>query len=83
MTKGSNKTTIKIKPVKARSITSLNITLLSSFVFSIAHEPIAMALAFGGGCLYGWLRVKTGSIYPSMIAHAIWNGFITLVVIFA
>ncbi|OIR23589.1 MAG: hypothetical protein BEU00_01890 [Marine Group III euryarchaeote CG-Epi3] len=57
--------------------------VVSSFVFSIAHEPIAMALAFGGGCLYGWIRVKTGSIYPSMIAHAIWNGFITLVVIFA
>ena len=57
--------------------------VISSFVFSIAHEPIAMALAFGGGCLYGWIRVKTGSIYPSMIAHAIWNGFITLVVIFA
>ena len=57
--------------------------VISSFVFSIAHEPIAMALAFGGGCLYGWIRVKSGSIYPSMIAHAIWNGFITLVVIFA
>ena len=57
--------------------------IISSFIFSIVHEPIAMALAFGGGCLYGWIRVKTGSIYPSMIAHAIWNGFITLVVIFA
>ena len=57
--------------------------VISSFIFSIAHEPIAMALAFGGGCLYGWIRVKTGSIYPSMIAHAIWNGFITLLVIFA
>ena len=62
------------------SVTSI---VISSFIFSIAHEPIAMALAFGGGCLYGWIRVKTGSIYPSMIAHAIWNGFITLVVIFA
>ena len=57
--------------------------VISSFIFSIAHEPIAMALAFGGGCLYGWLRIKTGSIYPSMIAHALWNSFITLVVIFA
>ena len=62
------------------SVTSI---VISSFIFSIAHEPIAMALAFGGGCLYGWIRVKTGSIYPSMIAHAIWNGFITLIVIFA
>ena len=49
---------------------------------AIAHEPIAMFLAFGGGLLYAWLRVKTGSIFPSMIAHAIWNGFITLVVLF-
>ena len=57
--------------------------VFSSFIFSIAHEPIAMALAFGGGCLYGWIRIKTGSIYPSMIAHALWNSFITLVVIFA
>jgi len=57
--------------------------VISSFIFSIAHEPIAMALAFGGGCLYGWLQIKTGSIYPSMIAHALWNSFITLVVIFA
>ena len=57
--------------------------VISSLIFSIAHEPIAMGLAFGGGCLYGWIRIKTGSIYPSMIAHALWNSFITLVVIFA
>ena len=56
--------------------------VISSIIFAIAHEPIAMFLAFGGGLLYAWLRVKTGSIFPSMIAHAIWNGFITLVVLF-
>ena len=55
--------------------------VISSLIFAIAHEPIAMVLAFGGGLLYGWLRVRTGSILPSMIAHAIWNGFITVVVI--
>ncbi len=55
--------------------------VISSLIFAIAHEPIAMVLAFGGGLLYGWLRVRTGSILPGMIAHAIWNGFITAVVI--
>ena len=55
--------------------------VISSLIFAIAHEPIAMVLAFGGGLLYGWLRVRTGSILPGMIAHAIWNGFITIVVI--
>ena len=55
--------------------------VISSLIFAIAHEPIAMVLALGGGLLYGWLRVRTGSILPGMIAHAIWNGFITAVVI--
>ena len=55
--------------------------VISSLIFAIAHEPIAMILAFGGGLLYGWVRVRTGSILPGMIAHAIWNGFITAVVI--
>ena len=55
--------------------------VISSLIFAIAHEPIAMLLAFGGGLLYGWVRVRTGSILPGMIAHAIWNGFITAVVI--
>ncbi len=48
--------------------------VISSLIFAIA-------LAFGGGLLYGWVRVRTGSILPGMIAHAIWNGFITVVVI--
>ena len=55
--------------------------VISSLIFAIAHEPIAMALAFGGGLLYGWVRIRTGSILPGMIAHAIWNGFITIIVI--
>ncbi len=53
----------------------------SAIIFAVVHEPIARVLAFGGGLLYGWLRVRTGSIFPSIIAHAIWNGFITIVVI--
>ena len=56
--------------------------VISSAIFAIVHEPIAMGLAFGGGLLYGWARIRTGSILPGMIAHAIWNGFITIIVIF-
>ena len=31
------------------------------------------------GLLYGWLRIKTGSLWPSIICHSIWNGTIFLV----
>ena len=56
--------------------------ILSAFIFAMVHEPIAIGMAFGGGLLYGWLRVRTGSIVPSMIAHMIWNSFISLIVLF-
>jgi len=33
-----------------------------------------------GGFLYAWLRIKTGSLWPSIICHSIWNGTIFLIV---
>ena len=55
---------------------------LSALLFAIVHEPVAIGMAFGGGLIYGWLRIRTGSIIPSMIAHMIWNSFISIVVLF-
>ena len=54
----------------------------SALLFAIVHEPVAIGMAFGGGLIYGWLRVRTGSIIPSMIAHMIWNSFISIIVLF-
>ena len=31
-----------------------------------------------GGFLYAWLRIKTGSLWPSIICHSLWNGTIFL-----
>ena len=56
--------------------------VISAMIFAIVHEPVAIGMAFGGGVIYGWLRVRTGSIVPSMIAHMIWNSFISFVVLF-
>ena len=56
--------------------------VISALIFAIVHEPIAYGMAFGGGLLYGWLRVKTGSIIPSMITHIIWNSFVSMIVLF-
>jgi len=33
-----------------------------------------------GGFLYAWLRIKTGSLWPSIICHSLWNGTIFLFV---
>jgi len=56
--------------------------VISALIFAMVHEPIAYGMAFGGGLLYGWLRVKTGSIIPSMVTHIIWNSFVSILVLF-
>ena len=56
--------------------------VISALIFAIVHEPVAYGMAFGGGLLYGWLRVKTGSIVPSTITHILWNSFVSIIVLF-
>jgi membrane protease YdiL (CAAX protease family) len=56
--------------------------VISALIFAIVHEPVAYGMAFGGGLLYGWLRVKTGSIIPSTITHILWNSFVSIIVLF-
>ena len=46
----------------------------SSAVFAAAHiSPGAMAPIFVTGLLLSWLYLRTGSIWPSFIAHALQN----------
>ena len=40
-------------------------------LYQTGHAVIA-------GFLYAWLRLKTGSLWPCIICHAIWNGTIFL-----
>ena len=63
--------------------------LLSGLLFGIAHwDPIFAPLdlyqtgaATIGGFLYGWLRIKTGSLWPGIICHSLWNGGIFLLMV--
>ena len=55
--------------------------ILTAALFGLMHEPTAMIGAFGGGVLYGWLRMKTGSVLPCMLGHALWNGLVTAVIL--
>jgi len=42
--------------------------------------PIAFALPFISGLMLGWLRLKSGSIFPGWIAHGFGNAFSALIV---
>jgi membrane protease YdiL (CAAX protease family) len=53
--------------------------VLSALVFAAFHlDPVHLAGTFFLGLLYGWLALRTGSIWPSMLAHALNNGVAVL-----
>lgn len=49
--------------------------LVSSLAFAAAHvEPAHIALVLPLGLWFGWLRWRTNSLLPSLVAHVINNG---------
>lgn len=50
--------------------------LLSSFVFMLVHIPTynTLPINFLSGVIFSWAYEKTGSLYPGMIIHAVFNG---------
>ena len=48
--------------------------IISSIIFGMVHfDPFTMGTATIGGVIYGWIRVRTGSLVPGIVAHAMWN----------
>ncbi len=46
------------------------LTGVSSLAFAAAHtEPAHIILVFPLGLLFGWLRKRTDSLLPSLVAH--------------
>ena len=46
----------------------------SALLFGLVHiDPFIVGQAFIGGVIYGWIRIKTGSLLPSIACHVMWN----------
>jgi membrane protease YdiL (CAAX protease family) len=42
--------------------------------FSVLHlSPVIFPTHFAMGMIFGWLRMRTGSLLPGMVLHAAWN----------
>lgn len=60
--------------------------IISSAIFSLAHmqfNPTTMLMLFLLGCLHAELYRRTGSLYCSMMLHAVNNGLQVLLLVFA
>ena len=49
--------------------------IASSILFGLAHfpDPYTIGMATIGGVVYGYVKIRTGSLWPSIISHMIWN----------
>lgn len=51
-------------------------------IFGLIHlNPFSVINAFWGGMVYGYVRYETGSLWPSIFLHSMWN--LHIVVLFA
>jgi membrane protease YdiL (CAAX protease family) len=54
----------------------------TTLLFALAHGfLIALPLFLIVGLALGWLRMRTGSVYPGMLMHGAFNGCVTLLAV--
>lgn len=54
---------------------------VSALMFALVHgDPQAILVLSALGALFAFLYERSGSLWPAVIAHALWNGTTTLVV---
>ena len=57
--------------------------IVSSIAFAAAHtEPAHIILVFPLGLLFGWLRQRTDSLLPSLVAHIANNGLALIAAVY-
>lgn len=61
------------------SLSSVGVVALTAAAFGIAHlDPVHSSAAFIMGLYLGWLRLRSGSVWPGLFAHAFSNGAVVL-----
>jgi len=57
--------------------------IISSVIFALLHiYPLSILNAFWAGMIYGYLRIRTNSLWPSIILHGLWNGHLEILEFF-
>jgi membrane protease YdiL (CAAX protease family) len=66
-----------IQPKLERIVSPTEALIVQAALFSALHlSPVILITHFGMGLAFGWLRRGTGSVFPGMVLHAAWNGWV-------
>jgi len=59
--------------------------LISAILFAVIHPLYILTVlnAFWAGLVYGYIRIRTNSLWPSILLHSAWNAHIIIIQFFA
>ena len=69
-------------------IAVISLILPKTFIASAVLMPpssqsdVSILNAFWAGMIYGYLRIRTNSLWPSIILHGLWNGHLEILEFF-
>jgi hypothetical protein len=61
--------------LKFGGTTAIVVTALGWAVLHIQYSLVGMVAIFAGGLFFGAIRRYSGSLYVTILMHALWNGF--------
>lgn len=60
----------------ARVMKGSDALILQAMLFSVLHlSPLMLPSLFVIGYAFGWLRQRTGSLWPGVVLHGLWNSW--------
>jgi membrane protease YdiL (CAAX protease family) len=66
-----------IQPKLEQVLRPVEALVVQAVLFSAAHlSPVILATHFVMGLAFGWVRRRTGSLFPSMVLHGAWNAWV-------
>lgn len=66
-----------VQPKLEQVISSTEALIVQAALFSAAHlSPVILVTHFGMGLALGWVRRRSGSLFPGILLHAAWNAWV-------
>ncbi len=66
-----------IQPKLAQIISPNEALIVQAALFSAVHlSPVILVTHFAMGLAFGWLRKRSGSLFPGILLHGAWNAWV-------
>lgn len=66
-----------VQPKLEQALTSTEAWIVQAALFAAAHlSPVILVTHFAMGLAFGWVRRRSGSLFPGILLHGAWNAWV-------